>query len=297
MVKYKFFLILLVISLICPNVCSLEIQGGINAYAQNADISGISYSDTFVVDTGGYVSADHIEPGEMIGVYETEAHNNALGYAGAFQFSGVTQVSGVTAANTVIATVPASNDVSSVGYKYWGYKWAALDPKVPLVVDSSNRGTGIIGIDLALAINAAASTWDAASPRQLFGSLQFGAVPLGGSWNSKNEVGWAALGTTRTIALTSVKSPWTALTKYFGEVDVMFNNQLTWTTAAASDPEYNPRNIRYNALHELGHVLGMGELSKDTKEVMAQAWLIDHSFANKYSLGLGDRVGIMTLYP
>jgi hypothetical protein len=208
---------------------------------------------------------------------------------GTYANFGVIAVNTATTSAVLPAKIPPSNDVATGGYKFLGWKWSGTNPYVKMVVDTSNKGTGITGVDFGSAMSNAANTWNSARPG-LFGGFQSGVVGSTANKNSKNEIGWSTSLASNTLAMTSY---W-ASNGWATEADVMFNKKLQWTKNARSDPTISPYDAQAIGLHELGHVLGLDDLSKDNNEIMRQSLYRSKTIGR--TLGTGDKNGIKKLY-
>jgi hypothetical protein len=257
--------------------------------AITAKLQAIADSEASVA---GYVSSgnDVVLGREAIEQVASES-GSGLQVSRDYDALGVIANFGAMAINAAAASavIPPSNDVATGGYKYSGYKWSGTNPLVKMIVDTSNKGNGITGADFGTAMYNAASTWNSARSG-LFGSFQSGVVGNTAIKNGKNEIGWSTTLASNTLGMTSCWSSkgWAI------EADVMVNRNLQWTKNARSDPKISPYDAQALGLHELGHVLGLADLSKDNNEIMRQS--VYRATKVGRTLGTGDKNGIKKLY-
>jgi hypothetical protein len=83
-------------------------------------------------------------------------------------------------------------------------------------------------------------------------------------------------------AAETITTCWTSTGELL-DADVRFNDGLTWSTSGVN-------LIQHTAMHEVGHVLGLGHIS-DINQIMFP------TMTTKTSLGWGDRNGVRALYP
>jgi hypothetical protein len=149
---------------------------------------------------------------------------------------------------------------------------------------------------MAYAIGHAASTWDDASSQNLFADTD--TVVIDGSkivdkYDGYSVHAWkpisgsGILGTARTWYSTRRVNGYYPIL----ESDISYNSKYQWSTTGGAGID-----IETVALHELGHMLGLGDLylkykfSKDTRQIM-------HRYTGvKRTLGNGDLTGIGLLY-
>jgi hypothetical protein len=287
------------------------INGAINANLQafastRASVAGSVYdSENEILSQG---DLQDVSSEENVGLSTSNLYyKNDLGIT-SFDTNAVNLKVSMVSASAFPPYIPPDKDSMTTGgaYKFMGYKWAYVDgynPKIPLLVDTSNKGIGISGTAFGSVIYNAAMTWDSVSPKQLFGSIQSvgSVVPL--TRNTKNEVGWKDLGSSTTLAATK---SWNAIgtvltgsnsrlspTQWVTESDIAFNSNriYTWTNQPRSSGS-NPIDAQAVAVHELGHLLGMHHVTYDRAEIMYSTYPL----GTGRSLGTGDKTGIKLLY-
>ena len=148
------------------------------------------------------------------------------------------------------------------------------------------------------AISAAANTWDDATNQNLFADTEWSGLhptpeTFSGRYDDKNVISWMpyAPGCTA-LASTGTWYRTTEIDGYYPivESDIAFNSNYRWTTTGSNI------DIQSVALHELGHIIGLGDLynkarfCKDSRQVM-------HYYTGvKRTLGNGDATGVWKLY-
>lgn len=152
-------------------------------------------------------------------------------------------------------------------------------------------------------VEQAFETWDSEIGPNMFWVPTQRSVPLYyppfPALDGENTVSWQDLGLKGPVAITYY---WFyPKTKTMLEFDIVFNNDLDWSTVrpVPVDPDGNPTHydVASVATHEVGHTLVLFDLyaPKDYWLTMyGRTWKGDNL---KDTLGYGDKLGIWKLYP
>ena len=160
------------------------------------------------------------------------------------------------------------------------------------------------GIDTALTATSL-ETWDSEVSSNIFGERNVDGVVDGAdelSPDGKNEVEFADLGPSNTIAYTIVWGTFTGspASRELVEWDMVFNADYNFGDAGDTDEnnlgDTSMMDYQNIAIHELGHALGLGHPGDTcTEETMFR--FASYGETKKRTLGTGDIVGVNALYP
>ncbi len=141
------------------------------------------------------------------------------------------------------------------------------------------------------------SKWEAAAKNANIvgtGSLSLGTPSDTNILDNKNEVSFASITDSNTIAVTITWGIWSGPTRnrVLSEWDQIYNTNYAWSSAG----EAGKMDFENIATHELGHAIGMdhpGGSSCTGESMYAYA---DYGETNKRDLNAGDIAGIDKLY-
>ena len=290
-------MIFLTISLVSQNALAAQVQieGGSTANCVGpAGISGITTPDEVITETGGYTTRDIVIPGTTIGTSAVflDKENN-IGYA--------QMESGSSAKDQTASSKTASS--SSTAYNQYiltGQKWTTKNPQLGLSLYYLGQPTNLNLMNVQSDINNAAYVWDSATSQMLFGRTGTAVTSTKNAQFSFNtydglhEIGWTNLGTSRSSAIAQTSWRYYTASGSMIDADVGLNRQWTygWTTGTTSSAVADVETI---ALHELGHVLGLGDIYGTSKAFDYTEIMNSYSGSHRY-LGAGDILGIQKLY-
>ena len=141
------------------------------------------------------------------------------------------------------------------------------------------------------AVNAAFSTWDAATSAAIF-NYKGTTTNNGDTKNGENTVSWAHIdGEGNTVAVTHVwlevwPGGWQVV-----EFDMIFDHDDDWSIGA----EENKFDVQNAATHEVGHTLFLDDLYLDKTAELTMYGNIGYAETKKCDLGVGDSLGIQHL--
>ncbi len=161
------------------------------------------------------------------------------------------------------------------------------------------NGEKISKSDVLAAVLAGVGEWESAANASpaVFGQVVVdgSATYNDGAYRGHNTLSFASMGNPNIIAVTSVWG-------YFGgpknrreivEAHMLFNDDYVWGDASADDALMDIENI---AVHELGHVFGMGDLYDPAAGDETMYGYSTEGEVKKRDLFTGDAVGVRKLY-
>jgi len=175
-------------------------------------------------------------------------------------------------------------------------KWSVQD--VPYYVDADGWSGISNGSDVT-AIVQSFDVWEGVSCSFL-GFTQAGTttstavLPLGSEPNGKNEVVWKEGYWPFSSYTLGVTSPIYSYTGIISEADIALNGTISWS---ASGMTWNDMDIQSVAVHEMGHLFGIGHvLQWDESDPPTMAPYVD-PYGKSATLHQDDINGICYLYP
>lgn len=173
-------------------------------------------------------------------------------------------------------------------YSFLGAKWPALPVKY--VINPSNS-QGLSRSFIKSAISTSAETWDKVIGKELFNDnfvVDISAVPR--VRDGKNTLGFGFYPSNSIVALTSV---WVSQEGEILEADTLFNTALMFGDAAINP---NVLDLQSIATHELGHVIGLGDIYSSSCTAVTMYGVSFFGDINKRTLERADIRGIRKLY-
>lgn len=196
------------------------------------------------------------------------------------------------AKNAVKPSKPVKpTDTVCYGFLAKGAKWKSIEN---WIVDSLHTGglsANFILSDMADDIGK----WESAAGANILGAgstEEMNSLP--GIYNYKNEVSFARIDDSGTIAVTYIWGIFSGLTsrRYLAEWDQIYNDYYAWSDSG----EANKMDFENIATHELGHSVGMGDLYTSICATQTMFGYADFGETNKQTLEAGDIAGIKSLY-
>ncbi|HEX2065889.1 MAG TPA: matrixin family metalloprotease [Candidatus Thermoplasmatota archaeon] len=136
----------------------------------------------------------------------------------------------------------------------------------------------------------AGNTWDVETGADIFGSFQSGLQGTAGVLDGINQIQFANLGASTTIAVTTTwyyRSTGQAV-----ESDGQYNTYYPWSTSG----EAGKMDVLNIAVHEVGHTFGLTHPKGTGIACLTMYAYADYGETQKRTLGDGDILGIEALY-
>jgi len=195
--------------------------------------------------------------------------------------------------NKPVKPAKPSADAACYGFLAKGAKWKNVEP---WIVDSAN--TDGLAADFILEnMTKDIDKWeDAVSPNtDILGTgnkVMTSFLP--GTYNNKNEVSFARIDDSGTIAVTYIWGIFGGLTsrRYLAEWDQIYNDYYDWSDSG----DENKMDFENIATHELGHSVGMGDLYTSGCAAQTMYGYATEGQIIKQTLEAGDIAGINLLY-
>jgi hypothetical protein len=188
----------------------------------------------------------------------------------------------------------------SASYSLNGRKWVQNDPQIKLYLKNDARlaNEGLDRNVVSDTITDAANVWDDATNQNLFADtdlVRFTSDPatFSGRYDGKNVISWMPY-VPGCTALASTGT-WYRTTEIDGyhpivECDIAFNSNYRWSNTGSNI------DIQSVALHELGHMIGMGDIYNKAQFYRDSRQVMHYYTGVKHSLGNGDKTGVWKLY-
>ncbi len=180
------------------------------------------------------------------------------------------------------------------GFISKGAKWKSAPE--PWVFNAANLDN-LNSTDLFNILDNGITKWETAAQNTSVlgaGALTTATLAAGDDINGNNEVEFADLGSTGTIAVTTVWGYFSGPTfaREIVEWDMEFNTGFGWAT----DGNLSKMDFDNIATHELGHAFGLADLYTSSCEQETMYGYADFGEIIKRDLGSGDIAGINVLY-
>lgn len=173
-------------------------------------------------------------------------------------------------------------------YSFIGSKWKNLPVQYTINPDNPQ----FLSDDFVIsAISTSAETWDKAIGKEIFNDeyiIDTTAVP--NVRDGKNTLGFILYPSASIIAGASV---WTTPEGEIIEADVLFNTAFEWGDATLNPEKMDLQNL---ATHELGHVLGLGDLYSGSCRSVTMFAPSSYGQTQKRTLEKADITGLKKLY-
>ena len=193
-----------------------------------------------------------------------------------------------------VKPVKPSADAACYGFLAKGAKWKGAAEG--WIVDSASTG-GLTADFIFENMTKDIDKWeDVVSPSTdiLGAGSTKEMTSLPGVYNNENEVSFARIDDSGTIAVTYIWGYFggALATRQLLEWDQIYNDYYTWSDSGDSD-KMDFENI---ATHELGHSVGMGDLYTSSCATQTMYGYADFGEIDKRDLEAGDIAGINLLY-
>lgn len=182
---------------------------------------------------------------------------------------------------------------SCYGFLAKGAKWKQEES---WVINAQNT-FGLDQSNLLTIMSLGVDKWETAAQKINIlgqGTLVADTLAAGDNINGVNEVEFADLNSSGTIAVTTIWGYFggPVLSRELLEWDMEFNTDFTWAT----DGSLENMDFENIAVHELGHSFGMADLYTSSCNQETMYGYASEGETNKRDLGNGDIFGIRTLY-
>ncbi|MEM2248343.1 MAG: hypothetical protein QXV71_01890 [Candidatus Bathyarchaeia archaeon] len=183
---------------------------------------------------------------------------------------------------TLNAAPPEDNSMSNSDYKLLPFRWKTT---ARFWINPSNK-YGFSVSSVIKAINASANTWDEQTTFQVFQYM--GATSRSaGKYDGYNVVSWGPY----RVGVIAVTYIW-----YVGdtiiETDTRLNTYYRWSLTG----EKGKMDVQNIMTHEFGHWCGLDDLYNDEDYWLTMYGYADYGETYKRTLGLGDIIGLQTVY-
>jgi len=192
-----------------------------------------------------------------------------------------------------IATCTAAG-TDDTAYSLSGYKLPANGS--PYKINTSTFPSGLISSDVQNAINAAFSTWDAATSKSLFTN---GGTTTGkpGTKDGTNAVGFGSLGN----GIVGQATAWVdSKTKTITEFDFVLSTAYTWSANVGKTGDCGGDSTKFDiqsvATHEAGHTTGSNDLTNSADHAQTMYGYAAKGELYKRDVANGDKKGVTTAY-
>ncbi|MHC4591320.1 MAG: matrixin family metalloprotease [Planctomycetota bacterium] len=185
-----------------------------------------------------------------------------------------------------------------------GAKWRVTeDLRLNLTAEENVNGS-LDGV-IYDAVAASMDEWETAARAAVFGGLVLDASATysGGAYRGHNTVSFGSYGDPRVIGVTTVWGYFSGppRTREIVEAHVLLNDHFEWGDASADgdgdgDPDSFLMDIENIAIHELGHVAGMGDVYQPEAGEETMYGYSTEGELKKRDLYKGDITGIRKLY-
>ena len=180
--------------------------------------------------------------------------------------------------NGPVPSVDAVTDCPSTKYVKAPWKWTA-----PYSAFSTQH---------ASIFDASGNTWDVETGADIFGGVTTGSQGTAGVLDGVNQIAWANLGASSTIAVTTTW--YYTQTGIAVESDGQYNTYYPWSTSGAP----GAMDVQNIATHEIGHTFGLNHPKGPGSQISCLTMYAYASLGEtqKRTLGDGDILGIEAIY-
>lgn len=186
----------------------------------------------------------------------------------------------------VNAKASSGTSKSAGGYKLTGYKLSSS-------VSCSLNTTGLADpAAVQQALQASGDTWDAATLKEIFGTVNYDNKAKYGVQDGKNSIEFGQYsGSSSVIAVTSY---WVnTRNRTIVEFDMLYNTYYAWGDASVNSSVMDIQNI---ATHEFGHAFGLADIYSGAYSQVTMYGYSNYGETSKRGLEAEDRAGIQKIY-